>query len=240
MYQIAKITKAISLLAWEKGIKRLYPFLGILGPVIYIAAVVLGGALRHDYSPIVNTVSELTIPNAPNKTLLDILSAICNLLLFVLGISAYLDRRNTGRHYRTATLLLAAVGMLGLTLLFFPTNVPGSPPTLPGTIHMTIVGSISFLIISSVFLLWLYYRNQRRMKLFATYSYLSGIALLPSMAAAAVSIAVASHYAGLLERIAIGLFMQWVIGFSIFLFKSGRLATGARQKDNCLGQPTAR
>ena len=46
--------------------KKIYPIFGIIGPVVYILAVFIGGALRHDYSALYNSISELSMANAPN------------------------------------------------------------------------------------------------------------------------------------------------------------------------------
>ncbi len=68
--------------------KKIYPLLGIIGPLIYIMAVVIGGALRGDYNPFYNSISELLIPGSPNLLVLSILFAIYNvsLILFSYGI----------------------------------------------------------------------------------------------------------------------------------------------------------
>jgi hypothetical protein len=33
--------------------KKIYPLMGIIGPLIYIIAVFMGGALRGDYNPFI-------------------------------------------------------------------------------------------------------------------------------------------------------------------------------------------
>ena len=71
--------------------KKIYPIFGIIGPVVYILAVFIGGALRHDYSALYNSISELSMANAPNKLLLDVLFGIYNLFIIIFGLGAYLD-----------------------------------------------------------------------------------------------------------------------------------------------------
>jgi len=58
---------------------------------VYILAVFIGGALRHDYSPLYNSISELSMANAPNKLFLDILFGIYNISLMIFALGAYQD-----------------------------------------------------------------------------------------------------------------------------------------------------
>ena len=53
---------------------------GILAPIAYVGAVVVGGLLRPGYSHIAQYVSELIEAGAPNKALLDPLFALYNVL----------------------------------------------------------------------------------------------------------------------------------------------------------------
>jgi hypothetical membrane protein len=46
-------------------VQKLYPIFGILAPLLYISAVLLGGLLRSDYSHLSNAISELTVTGAP-------------------------------------------------------------------------------------------------------------------------------------------------------------------------------
>ena len=74
--------------------KKNYALLGIVGPLVYILAVIIGGAIRNDYSALYNAISELTMANAPNKLLLDVLFGIYNIFLLIFGLGAYFDTRH--------------------------------------------------------------------------------------------------------------------------------------------------
>ena len=88
---------------------------------VYILAVFIGGALRNDYSQITNTISELTLANAPNKLLLDILFSFYNISLLIFGIGSYLDSNiDDSKKYKIASIFLALIGLLGLSMYFFP------------------------------------------------------------------------------------------------------------------------
>jgi hypothetical membrane protein len=199
--------------------KKIYAIFGILGPIVYILAVFIGSAIRNDYSQLVNTISELTLANAPNKLLMDIMFTVYNISIIIFGLGAYLDSMDNSKKYKTATIFLALIGLFGLTLYFFPQDPRGTAATMAGTLHIVIAGIISALTIISIFLVGLSLRKYSEMKLFSAYSLLSGILVFVSGGIAAVSVANNSAYGGLFERITIFTFMIWVIVLSIIILR---------------------
>jgi hypothetical membrane protein len=209
--------------------KKIYALFGILGPFVYILAVFIGGALRNDYSQITNTISELTVANAPNKLLMDLMFSFYNISLLIFGVGAYLDSSiDDSKKYRVASIFLALIGLLGLSMYFFPQDPRGAAATMAGTIHIILAGIISPLTIISIFLIGLSMRKYREMKVFTAYSFLSGVIVLVSGGTAAVSIANNSIYGGLFERITIFTFMIWVIILSIIILRG----CGTKSKEN--------
>ncbi len=198
--------------------KKSYAIFGIIGPIVYIFAVFIGVALRNDYSQITNTISELTLANAPNKLLLDVLFSFYNISLLIFGFGAYLDSNiDDSKKYKVASIFLALIGLLGLSMYFFPQDPRGAASTVGGTLHIILAGIISPLTIISIFLMGLSFRKYSELKLFVTYSYLSGVIVLVSGGIAAVSIANNSIYGGLFERVTIFTFMIWVIILSYLI-----------------------
>ncbi len=200
--------------------KKSYAIFGIIGPIVYILAVFIGGALRNDYSSITNTISELTLVNAPNKLLLDVLFSFYNISLLIFAIGAYLDSSiDDSKKYRVASIFLALIGLLGLSMYFFPQDPRGAASTITGTLHIILAGIISPLTIIAIFLMGLSFRKYSELKLFAIYSYISGVIVLVSGGTAAVSVANNSVYGGLFERITIFTFMVWVLILSYIILK---------------------
>ena len=60
-------------------------FCGILAPVVYVGAVVLGGVLRPDYSHVSSFVSALVESHAPHGWLLGPLFGLYNLFCLASG-----------------------------------------------------------------------------------------------------------------------------------------------------------
>ena len=199
--------------------KKIYPLVGIIGPLIYIFAVFLGGALRHDYSALYNAISELSMANAPNKILMDILFGLYNIFILVFGAGAFLDTDFKSKKFNTAALMLVVIGILGLLVLVFTQDPRGSPATLYGTLHIALSGVTALLTIISIILVDLSFKDYIDQKNFTRYSYLTAILIFLSGGAGAASIANNSQFGGLFERITIFLIMVWVMVFSYILWK---------------------
>ena len=200
--------------------KKIYPLLGIIGPLTYIIAVFMGGALRGDYNPFYNSISEFLIPGSPNLLVLSILFAIYNVSLILFSYGIFQDPKLAkGKTLKVATVMIALIGILGLLFIFFPQDPRGAPATLAGTIHLILAGITSPLTILAVFLAGFSFRKERKNKPFAWYSYLSVLVILISGGMTAASIANNSLYGGLLERITIFTFLVWVMVFSYLLLR---------------------
>lgn len=200
--------------------KKIYPLLGILGPIIYIAAVFLGGALRNDYSPFYNAISELSMAGVPNKILMDVLFGIYNVFIVIFGIGAYLDSTaDKSRKFKSAAIMLAVLGILGLLVLVFTQDPRGTPATLGGTLHIVLSGISSALTIIAIVLIGLSLKSYKEFNKFYWYSYASAVLIFTFGGITASAIASNGAYGGLFERITIFLFMIWLIIFSYILLR---------------------
>ncbi len=200
--------------------KKIYTIFGFLGPIIYILAIIIGGALRNDYSQLYNTVSELSMANVPNLLLMDVMFGIYNISLLIFGIGAFLDTTiDTSKKYRAAMLMLVLTGISGIVLLFFPQDPRTAAFTATGTIHIAVAGISSLLTILAIFLTGFSFRKKIKMNNFAKYSFISGIIVVISGGIAAYSVGNNLFFGGLLEKITILTFIVWVIVFSYVILK---------------------
>jgi hypothetical membrane protein len=198
--------------------KKFYPLFGILGPIVYILAVIIGGSLRNDYSFLYNTISELAVANAPNLILMSALFAIYNISLFIFGIGAFMDKGiDQSKKFRTANLMIALIGFLGLLLIFFPQDPRTAAVTFTGTMHIALAGITSLFTLISVILMGINFLKVPEWKTFSIYSIVSFIVILASGGMAAMSVASNSGYGGLFERITIFAFMIWVIVYAYLI-----------------------
>ena len=200
--------------------KKFYPLFGIIGPIVYIFAVFIGGTIRHDYSALYNSISELSMTNAPNMILMDILFGIYNIFIVIFGFGAYLDSNINDRKFNAASIMLVIIGILGLMVLIFTQDPRGALATLNGTLHIILSGITAALTIISIIIVGMSFRKYSNMKLFSWYSYVTSILIFLSGGAGAASFANNSPIGGLFERITIFLFMIWVIILSYLILKN--------------------
>ncbi|MGB9979888.1 DUF998 domain-containing protein [Methanobacterium sp.] len=200
--------------------KKIYTIFGFLGPIIYILAVIIGGAIRNDYSQLYNTVSELSMANVPNLLLMEIMFGIYNISLLIFGIGAFIDTEiDTSKKYRAAMLMLVLTAISGIVLLFFPQDPRSIPFTAVGTTHIAVAGISSLLTILAIFLTGFTFRKKNDMNNFTKYSFISGIIVVISGGLSAYSVGNNLFFGGLLEKITILTFIVWVMVFSYTILK---------------------
>lgn len=205
--------------------KKFYPLFGIVGPIVYILAVLIGGYLRNDYSFLYNTISELSMVNAPNLLLMSVLFGIYNISLFIFGLGAFMDDKiDKSRKFKVANLMVALVGLLGLLLIFFPQDPRNMAFTFTGTMHIALAGITSLFTLVSVLLIGINFRKISEWKSFAIYSICSFIVILVSGGMAVMNVASNSDYGGLFERVTIFAFMIWVIIYAYLIIKTPKNA----------------
>lgn len=200
--------------------KKIYTIFGFIGPIIYILAVIIGGALRSDYSQLYNTVSELSMANVPNLVLMNIMFGIYNISLLIFGIGTFMDASvDTSKKYRAAMLMLVLTGISGIILLFFPQDPRSIPFTATGTTHIAVAGISSLLTILAIFLTGFSFRKKVNMNNFTNYSFISGIIVVVSGGLSAYSVGNNLFFGGLLEKITILTFIVWIMVFSYVILK---------------------
>jgi hypothetical membrane protein len=192
--------------------KRILYLAGAAAPILYLFAVVLGGLLRPDYSHISNAISELLLAGAPNKTLLDTLFIIYNLLCLAGSIGIIIARRSARMTAAGWCLLAVAVAGVFMTT-FFPQDPRGAPATFAGTMHLVTAGIESLGLMIAMLLVGLDTRPDRES--LVTFGMLAAVFITGGSSAALIG----SPIMGLLERGTIGLSLLWQLGLYLRLWK---------------------
>lgn len=181
--------------------KRWWLLGGVLAPLLYLTAVVVGGIITPGYSHMGNAISDLMAAGAPNKSLMDPWFLAYN--LFVIGFGVGLPTR-AGR-------LIIATGICGFVLTaFFPVDLHGAPMTTVGKVHIALSGVISFLTMAGILAVGWQEKALKR------YSVLSVIFVFVTGGLSAYTMATASPIFGLFERLTIGGFLQWVLVVALY------------------------
>lgn len=198
---------------------RILGIFGAVGPIVYIAAVLIGGFLWPGYSHYSQTVSTLISSRAPNQVIMVPLFAFYNVCLIMLAVGLYYGIQKEVRHFWGSAFLVAA-GAGGLVLFLFPQDYTASPPfAVLGMLHLVITGIIAFFSLAAIALFWLQFRLDPRWKGYDRFS----IVMLPIALTLGVLglISISAPYAGLADRLAIGSILLWIEVASIGLIIRG-------------------
>lgn len=198
---------------------------GILAPIVYVVTVLLGGILSPGYNHIAQPVSDLIAAGSPNKSILDLLFALYNLLViaFSIGLVQYVrsDQQNRRRVMGTVgAFFLLAQGIFGLLTLFFPEDMGGMSAGISrtGMMHIVFAGLSSITTMFTILLMGFWFQTSAHWQKYGRYSFISVGVVLVSGGLAAASVATGSSYGGLVERITIGGFLQWLFVISLALY----------------------
>ena len=184
---------------------------GVIAPIVYVAAVVIGGLLRPRYSHVSDAIDVLTAEGAQHKLLLGGLFFAYNLLA-IFAADALLPRlRATGsRALQFAGGTFLANSILGMFLLALPMDRPGAALTAIGTAHILLADAVAAGNVVTVALAAaggaaLGYRR------YAAYAWGSCAAILVTGVLAAVAAATAQPWLGLAERLSVAGYLQWIV-----------------------------
>ncbi|MFA9496814.1 MAG: DUF998 domain-containing protein [Candidatus Bathyarchaeota archaeon] len=127
---------------------------GMLGPILYTTAWVLGGILQPEYSHIRDDISSLMAVGAPNKKLFDLMNIINNALMIIFFGSLHWFI-NDGQGSYIGPICFMFSNSIGLAVvLFFPLDEGGEPVTPRGKMHVTLVGMMSVFALVGMIALW--------------------------------------------------------------------------------------
>jgi hypothetical protein len=199
---------------------------GVLSSLVYVAADVTGARCWAGYSPLSQTISELSAIGAPSRSAWMPLGIAYDVLLVAFALGVW---RSAGPKV-TASLLLA-IGALGL--FWPPMHMRGSPATLTDTLHVVFASAVSLLILAAVgFGAGALGRAFRRYSI-ATLLALIGLGVSTFLYAPRLAANLPTPGLGLIERLNLGVYLLWVAVLAVGLLRAGgararRPATGAR------------
>jgi hypothetical protein len=197
---------------------KILAFCGILAPIVYVSALIVGNILEPSYSQVGKTISELIAQGAPNRDLLNGIFIIYNILLIPFAFGMYYGlRRGWARNTIFAALIIS--GVLGVAwTLFFPLDVGGKSVSMTGQLHLAVGGLVVPLIFALELSFWRGARKNSHWQKYGKFSL--AIFAVTLVFGVATIVFVNSDFRGLLERITTGSFLLWVEVLALKLFFS--------------------
>lgn len=182
-------------------------WLGVAAPIVYVAAVIVGGASIAGYDHVRDPISSLTEAGRTGVEGIRFLFLTYNLLVAAFGAWALATSpRGPWRHAFTLLILTAVCGLL---MGPFAQDPIGAPTTVAGLVHIVLaaIESLSTIVMVALSLYAFRASGWRRLGWFAA---ICLAVIVPcGLAAAAAS---AGHWQtmGLFERLTIGAFEAWL------------------------------
>ena len=198
--------------------KKIYPIFGLFAALIYIAYVVIGGALSQGgYSHLINAISELPHFVPEDKFVyLSKLTIIYGIALIIFSIIAFFDFKNyKSKFCGIAFVLILLNSISGIMTDIFPMDARDTQTTVVGTMHMVLAGFLAIFSILTPLFAGIGFRKIPKFEHLAVYSIISSIIIFFSGIITAAGAANEFKYFGIVERITIGTYIIWILIISI-------------------------
>ena len=200
-------------------IRKILLYCGIAAPILYGITVIVGAAMRNDYSHIINAISELISYGAPNKAILDVIFNIYGALLLAFAIGGYIALKNAPRLCRVAMGIFIGIQILSFSWGFFPMDPIGAEPTFAGTMHNVFGGVVALASIVMPLLMGLGLRRSDDFHGYVIYSLISSAIIFVSGLSGVILAGQGLHVFGFFERITIGTYEVWIFATALNLLK---------------------
>jgi hypothetical protein len=192
---------------------------GIAAPVLYVVTVIVGAAVRSDYSHIVNAISELISNGAPNKAVLDVIFNFYNALLLAFAIGGFIALKNVHRLCRVAMGIFIGIQILAFSWGFFPMDPLGSAPTFAGTMHNVLGGVVALATILMPLLMGLGLRGLDNFRGYALFSWIASALIFVAGLTGVILSGQGFLVFGFFERITIGTYEIWIFVTALNMLK---------------------
>ena len=199
-------------------VKKIAPWAGMFGPLLFTLSFTVNGFLRPEYNPVQRYVSELSIGPQGWIQIASFMLLGVSLMLFALGLK---EAFPTGKASRSAPILfmiIATCYFLSGPFVTDPMAMFGNQQTFHGTLH-GIFGAIVFTL-SAVccFVLWRRFRVDEKWKPMAAFTLIAGIVmivLIVLMKIGQLQTGLLSDWAGVIQRCCLIVSYAWIFTISL-------------------------
>jgi hypothetical protein len=206
---------------------RILACFALVGPGVYLFAVLVGGALWPGYSQYGESISTLTSTGAPNQGLLLPLFAVYNLSLLALAVCLHAEVPPSRRGI-VGPAFLAAAAVAGLILLAVPQGPWSDPLSGTGVAHTIIAGLDALCFLLALAFLAPRLRATPPWARFGSWTW--GFLGLGVVAGGVGAAAVSLPFAGLAERLSIGVFLVWTQWAALAILRHGAIDPSERDR----------
>ena len=181
---------------------------GIVGPVAFISAWVIAGALRDGYDPVIQAISRLAESGAPNRW-------IVTAGMITFGVSALVFASVMKQFTKPGAFFMVVAGLSSFGVAAFPctSGCPGIGSTFFDTAHVVVAGIHYVALTNAPLAIW-WERRTGRYALFCLV-----MATATGLALTAQALGIGPN--GLMQRTGITLSDVWMITTAVLLMRLG-------------------
>jgi hypothetical protein len=199
---------------------------GAAAAVLYVAIMVVAGAMTPGYSHVSQPVSSLYQAGSQLGGPVAVAFLVYNVLVAAFGFAIVRLARSRGERMHAgvaAGIAVVLVGVAGALDDVFPQDPIGSAITSTGTLHIVFAGVASLLTVAAMALAAWWLLGRRELRPLAWYSIASLLVVLVSGPVTAAATASGSPVMGLAERVTILTFTLWMAVLSVVLARTASL-----------------
>ena len=210
-------------------------FCGILSSVLYVAMNVFIPAQFPGYSSSAHTVSELSAIDAPTRSLWVSLAVVYTVLIIIFGLGIIRSASENRKLY-TVGVLIFIYGMLNVIWPFTPMHqravLAAGGATLTDTLHLSMAAATVLVMVTAMSFGAAAFGKDFRIYSLITILVLLVFGILTARDAPKVQANLPTPYAGVWERINIGMFLLWVVVLAIAAWPPGVRPKAFNKIDN--------
>ena len=224
--------------------RKVLLFCGILSSLLYIAMNIFVPMLNANYNPASQTVSELSAVGAPTRALWIALGLIYTLLIIAFGWGAWQSAAGN-KSLRITGFLIFVYGIVSLIWPLAPMHqrevLAQGGETLSDSVHLVLAAVTVLLMTAAMGFGAAAFGRRFRVYSIVTILTLLVFGILTGLDAPGVKANLPTPWAGVWERINIGVFLLWIIVLAIVLLQREKNAgllvttTNKRIKDKVKG-----
>jgi len=199
-------------------VRKVLLFSGIFSSLLYTAVNVFVPLLYEGYSPVSQTVSELSAIGAPTRTLWILLCIPYTLLVTAFGWGVWASAHGNGP-LRIVGGLMVAYGVVGIAWPFAPMHQRGDVFTLTDTMHIVLATVTVFLMLLAIGFGAAAFGQRFRFYSITTMLILLAFGVLTGLDGPRIAANLPTPWVGVWERINIGVFLLWVAVLAIVLLR---------------------
>ncbi|HEX2867038.1 MAG TPA: DUF998 domain-containing protein [Ignavibacteriales bacterium] len=207
---------------FSETVLRVLLICGILYPIVYAGADIIGNLVYAGYDYTSQNISEILAIGSPARPVVLPLFNLSDLLLLAFSVGVY-ESAGDKRVLRAAAVLLICCALTGsITAIFSPMNLRDAPKTYSDKMHIALTGVLVIFILGAIGTGAAAFGKRFRQYSIITIVVLLIFGALTGMQGPKIGTGVPTPWMGITERVNIYGYAIWVLFFAVSLLRRAK------------------